>query len=64
MPVTMICPNLKCRNTVVAPESARGKIVRCGHCKQLFMVPDQPRAKTLRPEEPVDATGDKTADKV
>ena len=39
MSVTMICPNLKCGQTVVAPDSARGKIVRCVHCQQLFMVP-------------------------
>jgi len=39
MPVTMICPNLSCRRTVVAPESARGKLVRCAHCDQLFRVP-------------------------
>ena len=39
MPITMICPNLNCRQTVVAPETARGKVVRCAHCKQLFMVP-------------------------
>lgn len=35
----MICPNLKCGKTVVAPDSARGKIVRCAHCDHLFMVP-------------------------
>jgi hypothetical protein len=39
MAVTMICPNLKCGQTVVAPDSARGKVVRCVHCHQLFMVP-------------------------
>ncbi len=39
MPVTMICPNLKCGRTVVAPDNARGKVVRCAHCQQLFMVP-------------------------
>ena len=39
MPVTMICPNLSCRRTVVAPESARGKLVRCAYCDQLFRVP-------------------------
>jgi hypothetical protein len=39
MPVTMICPNLSCRKTVVVPESARGKLVRCAHCNQLFRVP-------------------------
>lgn len=39
MPVTMICPNLKCGRTVVAPDKARGKVVRCVHCQHLFMVP-------------------------
>ena len=43
MPITMICPNLNCRQTVVAPETARGKVVRCAHCKQLFMVPTAPK---------------------
>lgn len=35
----MICPNLKCGRTVVAPDTSRGKVVRCAHCQQLFMVP-------------------------
>lgn len=39
MPVTMICPNLKCGRTVIASDAVRGKVVRCGHCQQLFMVP-------------------------
>lgn len=39
MPVTMICPNLKCGRTVTAPESARGKVVRCAHCQSYFLVP-------------------------
>ena len=45
MPVTMICPNLKCGRTVIAPDKARGKVVRCSHCEQLFMVPTvEPKA--------------------
>ena len=52
MPVTMICPNLKCRRTVVAPDSARGKIVRCAHCQQPFIVPDKTvREGVVPPEE-------------
>lgn len=39
MPVTMICPNLACRQTVVASDTARGKIVRCAYCGQPFLVP-------------------------
>jgi hypothetical protein len=45
MAVTMICPNLECRQTVIAPDSARGKVVRCAHCHQTFIVP----AKTSPP---------------
>ena len=48
MSVTMICPNLKCGRTVVAADAARGKVVRCGHCQALFLVPRETR-------NPVDA---------
>jgi predicted Zn finger-like uncharacterized protein len=42
----MICPNLKCGRTVIAPDGSRGKVVRCAHCQQLFMVPaDRPKEK-------------------
>lgn len=44
MSVTMICPNLKCGQTVIAPDSVRGKVVRCAHCHQTFMVPKAPEA--------------------
>ena len=37
----MICPNLACRKTVTAPDSARGKVVRCGQCQQPFLVPSR-----------------------
>ncbi|MBL8877595.1 MAG: hypothetical protein JNG88_00620 [Phycisphaerales bacterium] len=39
MAVTMICPNLGCRKTIVAPDGARGRLMRCAHCSQVFMVP-------------------------
>ncbi len=45
MPITLICPNLRCGQTVVAPDGARGKVVRCAHCQTLFMVPKD-RSKT------------------
>ncbi len=38
--VTMICPNLNCGQTVIAPPSARGKVVRCAYCSSPFRVPD------------------------
>ena len=49
MPVTMLCPNLKCRAVLQVPDSKRGKKVRCGQCGTAFMVPhkhDQPSAPT------------------
>jgi predicted Zn finger-like uncharacterized protein len=49
----MICPNLKCGRTVVATESARGKVVRCAHCGTLFMVPREAKPATqVKPAEP------------
>jgi DNA-directed RNA polymerase subunit RPC12/RpoP len=47
----MICPNLKCGRTVAAPDMARGKVVRCAHCHQLFLVP-VPSAAPRREEQP------------
>lgn len=41
MSVTILCPNLNCGRTVVATESMRGKVVRCAHCNQPFVVPIQ-----------------------
>lgn len=55
--VTMICPNLKCRRTLVAPESMRGKIVRCAHCRQPFMVPLR-RQELFTPTESPQAAGE------
>ena len=53
MAVTMICPNLKCGRTVVAAESARGKVVRCAHCQILFLVPkDAGSTGEAKPAEP------------
>ncbi len=52
MAVTMICPNQKCGRTVVAAESARGKVVRCAHCQILFLVPrDAASARDVKPSE-------------
>jgi len=51
----MICPNLKCGRTVVAPDTARGKVVRCAHCHQLFLVPTPQARREERPppEQPL-----------
>ncbi len=39
MPVTMLCPNLKCRKVLQVPDEVRGKQVRCSHCGSLIAVP-------------------------
>ena len=52
MAVTMICPNLACRQTVMAAESARGKIVRCAYCNQPFLVPAREGAAPNPGEKP------------
>ncbi len=36
--IRLICPNLKCRAILSAPESARGKSVRCRNCGQKVRV--------------------------
>lgn len=52
----MLCPNLKCGQTVVAADAARGKIVRCAHCKTLFMVPKDAK-KTIEPKRGQETQG-------
>ena len=39
MPVTLICPNLKCRTILQVPDKARGRKVKCGRCGRNFVVP-------------------------
>ncbi|TWT44239.1 hypothetical protein RAS1_06490 [Phycisphaerae bacterium RAS1] len=51
MPVTMICPNLKCGRTIITPDNSRGKVMRCAHCDQPFVVPGPPQP----PPEPAAA---------
>lgn len=57
MPVTMICPNLSCRKTIVAPDGARGRLMRCAHCSQVFMVPIRESAPDI--EAPKDDANNK-----
>lgn len=59
MPVTMICPNLQCGATVVAPDAARGKVVRCAQCSQLLMVP----IGAAGAAPPAESSNDKSAKK-
>jgi len=39
MPVTVMCPNLRCRATLSVPDKVRGKRVRCPQCSITFQVP-------------------------
>lgn len=38
--VRVICPNLKCRTILSAPETARGKMVRCSACGMKVRIPE------------------------
>lgn len=39
MPLTIICPNLRCRSVLQVPDNVRGQKVRCGRCGKNFIVP-------------------------
>ncbi len=39
MPVTLLCPNLRCRAILQVPDACRGKRVRCGQCGITLSVP-------------------------
>lgn len=51
MPCQLICPNLRCRKILSVPDEARGKLVRCQHCKTMFRVPDPKRAEPAAPQK-------------
>src|SRR5437016_2788199 len=43
MPVQIVCPNLRCRKLLSVPDDARGKIVKCHHCRTVLRVPGAAR---------------------
>jgi hypothetical protein len=49
MPVTLICPNLRCRKVLSVPDDVRGKLVKCQHCQIAFRVPDARKHPAGRP---------------
>jgi hypothetical protein len=49
MPVTLICPNLKCRTILQVPDKARGRKVKCGRCGRNFVVPATAAAVVKKP---------------
>jgi hypothetical protein len=56
MPITIICPNLRCRAILQVPDKVRGKKVRCGKCHRNFIVPAPTAAPNAKPKsEPEEA---------
>lgn len=51
MGITLICPSLSCRKTLVVPGDSRGKTVRCPYCRKPFVVPDGASQKSSAEEE-------------
>ena len=39
MAVTFMCPNLRCRKVLMAPDNFRGKRMRCTYCGYTLLVP-------------------------
>lgn len=60
MPVTLICPNLKCRTILQVPDKARGRKVKCGRCGRNFVVP-APAGTSAKKAPPANATAEKEA---
>lgn len=58
MPVTLLCPNLKCRRVLQVPDNVRGRQVRCSHCGSLLAVPALSKKKP--PTAEAAASGAKT----
>lgn len=52
MPITIICPNLRCRSVLQIPEHARGQKVRCAHCGRNLLVPEKKIHQTKRLSTP------------
>ncbi len=44
MPVTILCPRLRCRAVLRVPDNVRGMRVRCSECGMTFVVPAQGKA--------------------
>jgi hypothetical protein len=51
MPITLICPNLKCRSILQVPDKVRGRKVRCSKCGRDFLVPS-PQEAAKKKEAP------------
>lgn len=59
--VRIMCPNLTCRRVLSVPITARGKVVRCAHCKSNMRIPGHKTPGA--PAAPADAKATADADK-
>jgi hypothetical protein len=61
MPITLICPNLRCRSLLQVPEQVRGQKVRCSRCGRNFIVPPPANKPSVAQAAGTVAEGDKPA---
>ena len=61
MPVTLLCPNLRCRKILAVPDEVRGKLVKCQHCQTAFRVPESKPYGSSPGGSGAAAAGDKAA---
>lgn len=53
--IHIMCPNLVCRKVLAVPQAARGKTVRCKHCRTAIRIPmpgEKPGIKPASTESP------------
>ena len=62
MAVNLRCPNLKCREILRVPDSARGTRVKCRFCRTVLLVP-HPSQKPV-PASPMPEDLDKTENEI
>lgn len=47
--IRIMCPSIQCRKVLAVPEGARGKTIRCKHCRMTIRVPAAEPAPTPQP---------------
>ncbi len=50
--IRIMCPNLVCQRVLSVPDSARGKLVRCGGCGVNIRIPQTKADKGAETGEP------------
>jgi hypothetical protein len=51
MPVTLLCPNLRCRAILQVPDACRGRKVRCSNCGITLGVPAKAPGEPVKKEQ-------------